>query len=501
MMPMERKPMLDEKDFRNAADALYRMLPSVNEVLLRAPLSQLDLSNGHRERVVGAIRRSLNRARSEIAQGMHSSLSLEKLVDELPMRVAQEMRTDAEFSLRRVINAAGVILHTNLGRAPLGEMALDHLREVAAGYSNLEFDLMRGERGKRDSHVESLLLALLAGTASSQPEQARRAVIVNNCAAATFLALHALARGRQVLVSRAELIEIGGGFRIPEILEESGAVLREVGTTNRTRVSDYERAITPETALVLRVHQSNFSMEGFVERPGLDELIALGKRTSIGVFEDQGTGLVESLDPYGVRGEPTFAASLSSGCDLVAASGDKLFGGPQCGILVGRREWIDRIRSSPLFRTFRADKLSYAALEATLIQYLYGVPESIPVIRMLRMPEDAIRRRCAYIADAVHSTDLSVNVTGVLSVIGGGTAPKSTLPSHALALKHACLDASALLAALRQLDPPIIGRIEDDQVLLDLRTVEQEFDEFLISALSRAFSLGATLENRVDDAR
>jgi L-seryl-tRNA(Ser) seleniumtransferase len=475
-------------DQQNAASgtALYRMLPSVNELLLTAPFAQLSAANG-RTRVVETLRRDLDRIRREIAQGLHSPASLKKLLSEMPTRIAEEMKRDSRFSLRRVINATGVILHTNLGRAPLSQKALDHLHEIAAGYSNLEFDLERGERGRRDVHVESLLLSLLGEATSTTLETTHRAIVVNNCAAATFLALHTLARGKQVLVSRAELVEIGGGFRIPEILEESGAVLREVGTTNRTRVVDYEKGITPETGLILRVHQSNFAMEGFVERPELAGLIALGRRTGISVFEDQGTGLVERLEPYGVHGEVTFADSVARGCDLTAASGDKLLGGPQCGILAGRRELIDRIRSNPLFRTFRADKLNYAALEATLIQYLYGNPEEIPVIRMLRMSETAIRERCEQIAEALLRNGLTVEVVRVESLIGGGTAPKSRLPSHGIALKHARLDASTLLGTLRQLDPPVIGRIEDDQVLLDLRTVEPELDEFLVQSLGEAF--------------
>ena len=475
----------DEKN-TTGENALYRMLPSVNELLLTAPFAQLSAANV-RTHLVEAIRRHLDRIRREIAQGLHSPESLKELLNKMPTRVAEEMKRDSRFSLRRVINATGVILHTNLGRAPLSQKALDHLHEIAAGYSNLEFDLSEGERSRRDTHVESLLLALLGEAASTTLETTHRAIVVNNCAAATFLALHTLARGKQVLVSRAELVEIGGGFRIPEILEESGAVLREVGTTNRTRVTDYEKAITPETGLILRVHQSNFAMEGFVERPELADLIALGRRARISVFEDQGTGLVEPLEPYGVRGEATLADSVTKGCDLTAASGDKLLGGPQCGILAGQRELIDRIRSNPLFRTFRADKLNYAALEATLIQYLYGDPEEIPVIRMLRMSEAAIRQRCEQMAEALLQNGLAVEVVRVDSLIGGGTAPKSRLPSHAIALKHARLDASALLRTLRQLDLPVIGRIEDEQVLLDLRTVEPDYDELLVQSLSEAF--------------
>jgi len=482
MMPAEINPMPGE-DSPHARDAMYRALPSVNELLLAPRLAELASSHA-RARLLEAIRRILDGTRREIAQGAHSTASLENLVRELPARVVEEMRRDARFSLRRVINATGVILHTNLGRAPLSRIALDHLREVAGGYSNLEFDLERGERGRRDVHAESALLALLGQTASAHFERTHRAIFVNNCAAATFLALHSMARGKEVLVSRGELVEIGGGFRIPEILEESGAILREVGTTNRTRVLDYEKAITNKTALILRVHQSNFAMDGFVERPRLEELIALGKRTGIDVFEDQGTGLIETLDPYGVRAEPTIAGSVARGCDLVAASGDKLFGGPQCGILVGRTECVDRVRSSPLYRAFRADKLNIAALEATLSQYLHGDPQLIPIIRMLRMPEEAIRRRCEDIASAVDHAALVLDVTAVKSIIGGGTAPGSSLASYALALKHAQQDSSALLAALRRLDPPIIGRIEEDRVILDLRTVEPEFDELLIRMLN-----------------
>jgi L-seryl-tRNA(Ser) seleniumtransferase len=467
-------------------EPLYRMLPSVNELLLTAPFAELSARHG-RSRVVEAVRRLLDRTRSEIAHATHSPASLEELLTGLPARVTEQMQSTSEFSLRRVINATGVILHTNMGRAPLSRAAVEQMNRIAAGYSNLEFDLEQGERGKRDAHVESKLLALLGRAAQSDLEPAHRAIVVNNCAAATFLALHALAPGKQVLVSRAELVEIGGGFRIPEILEESGAVLREVGTTNRTRVADYEKALSPETGLILRVHQSNFSMEGFVERPALVDLVALGRRAGVSVFEDQGTGLVESLDAHGIRGEATFAESVAGGCDLVAASGDKLLGGPQCGILAGRRELIDRIGANPLFRTFRADKLNYAALEATLVQYLCGDPESIPVIRMLRLTEDAIHRRCEEIAEALHGSGFEAGIVRVKSVIGGGTAPKSLVPSYAIALNHLRTDAAGLLRLLRRLDPPIIGRIENDRVLLDLRTVEPEFDAFLIRALNEAF--------------
>jgi len=480
------KAQKDSTAAKVSKDALYRMIPSVHELLLNPAVADRAASSG-RNRAVRTIRAFLDRGRREIGEGLHSSPTLKKLVHDLPSQIAEAMGRSAPFSLRPVVNATGVLLHTNLGRAPLSAMALDHLVEIASGYSNLEFDLESGDRGKRDVHVESLLLALLGGAADQVLEQTHRAIVVNNCAAATFLTLHALARGKQVLVSRGELVEIGGGFRIPEILQESGAVLREVGTTNRTRVSDYANAITPETGLILRVHQSNFSMEGFVERPNLEELVALGKRSGLRVFEDQGTGLVISLESLGVRRETTLAGSIAKGCDLVASSGDKLLGGPQCGILVGGKDIIDCIRQNPLFRALRADKLNYAALEATLAQYLYGDPESIPIVRMLHVPEDDLRRRCEGIVSALSDPLLAADVVRVESVIGGGTAPKSKLPSYGIAVTHAHLDASTTLCALRQFDPPIIARIENDRVLIDLRAVEPESDLVLIAALNSVF--------------
>jgi L-seryl-tRNA(Ser) seleniumtransferase len=457
------------------------MLPAVHE-LLAERASVKGILYG-RERHVLAIRRVLSKLRAEIAKDMHSESTLRIAIDHLSGDIDTEMQRGIPYSLRRVINGTGVILHTNLGRAPLSRNAVENVTAVAAGYSNLEFDLERGERGRRDVHVETHLLALLEASIGKDLKATHAGITVNNCAAATFLALHALARGKEVIISRSELVEIGGGFRIPEILGQSGAVLREVGTTNRTRVADYERAITPETGLILRVHQSNFAMEGFVERPAIDELVQLGKCSGITVFEDQGTGLIEELEPYGIRGEPMLTASVAAGCDVVAASGDKLLGGPQCGILIGRRELIERMRQDPLYRALRVDKLSYAALEATLIDYLRSDRESVPVLRMLQTTEAEIRRRCEQIVAQVQSNAIAAELTRVDSVVGGGTAPRSRLQSHAIALRHAQLSVEELLTSLRHLDMPIIGRIDHDCVLLDLRTVEPEFDLLLASSL------------------
>jgi L-seryl-tRNA(Ser) seleniumtransferase len=381
-----------------------------------------------------------------------------------------------------VINATGVILHTNLGRSPLSDAALRHVVEVAQGYCNLELDLETGSRSRRDAHAESLVLRVLNG-ATTDPTP-HGVIIVNNCAAATILALNSLAENSEVIVSRGELVEIGGGFRIPEIMHKSGAILKEVGTTNRTRIADYERAIGPATGLLLRVHQSNFSIEGFAERTSLQDLVALSKHAGIPLFEDQGTGLISSLQRYGIDGEHGLLDSFARGVDLIAASGDKLLGGPQCGILVGRNHLIERIRQNPLLRAFRVDKLTYAALEATLLEHLSEDPSSIPIERMLSIPFDELMRRCRQITGQISSPHLALHVIPVTSLIGGGTAPKASLESCAISLRHLSLSAPELLAALREFDPPVIARIADEMVLLDLRTVHPDFDADLASLLS-----------------
>jgi L-seryl-tRNA(Ser) seleniumtransferase len=357
--------------------------------------------------------------------------------------------------------------------------------EVASGYSNLELDLSSGERGSRDTHVESLILRVMAKTiGANEPPDDHRATVVNNCAAATFIALNAIAEGKEVLISRGELVEIGGGFRIPEILKKSGACLREVGTTNRTRLADYEQAISPNTGLILRVHQSNFSMQGFITRPRLSDLIELGKRANVPVFEDQGTGLIFSLERHGIHSEESLVESYRQGCDLIAASGDKLLGGPQCGLLIGRKYLIEHIRQNPLLRTYRVDKMTYAALEATLFDHLSGSTDSIPALRMIDLSADEIQARCRSIANQLRAEDLLVEIVPAKSLIGGGTTPGATLPSYALSLRHTTLTPDALLSALRQSEPPVIGRLNEDRVLLDLRTVDAHCDALLITLLN-----------------
>jgi L-seryl-tRNA(Ser) seleniumtransferase len=391
-------------------------------------------------------------------------------------------------SLRRVLNATGVIVHTNLGRAPLSDEAAERLTRLATGYTNLEYDLEAGARGRRDRHAEDLLRQLTGAEA---------AVVVNNNAAATLLLLAALARGREVLISRGELVEIGGGFRVPDVMAQSGALLREVGTTNRTRAADYAAAIGDRTALILRVHPSNFRIEGFTERPALEDLVALGQRFGVLVAEDLGSGLLaaptaEELASDEARAallrEPAVAASLAAGLDVTCFSGDKLLGGPQAGILAGRRAAIDRIRTHPLMRALRVDKLTYAALEATLLAYAaQRAHEEVPVRRMLSLTPDAIEARARAVAAQLRGIEgLSTDLVRGLSTIGGGSAPGSELPTVLLALRAAGTSAPALEARLRAADPPLIARIEDGRVVLDLRTVDPRDDDRVVSVVGEA---------------
>jgi L-seryl-tRNA(Ser) seleniumtransferase len=365
----------------------------------------------------------------------------------------------ARGTLRPVINATGVILHTNLGRAPLADVALRRVLQVARGYSTLEYDLASGHRGSRSGHAEATLTHLTGAEA---------AVVVNNNAAATLLILAGLAMGREVVVSRGEMVEIGGGFRVPDVMAQSGARLREVGTTNRTRVADYTAAIGTQTALLLRVHPSNFRIEGFTERPTLAALTAAARESGVPLVEDLGSGcLVE-----GLAGEPTVQASIAAGVDLVCFSGDKLLGGPQCGVIAGRRDLVDRLRRHPLMRALRVDKLTLAALEGTLLEYAAGrAADSIPIVGMIQATAEEIEERARALGERLHDAGWMVALTSGVSAIGGGSAPAVDLPTVLVAIEWPGLSADALDARLRALDPPVIARIEDDRVVLDQRTV------------------------------
>ena len=465
---------------------LYRRLPQVGE-LLEGDRFRASEARFGRELVAEALRTELAGLREGIRSGSLEEASLAEAVAGLPTSVEQVLAERLRPSLRPVINATGVILQTNLGRAPLSAEAIEAMVAVARGYCNVEMDLEAGERSRRDVHAEGLILEVLRGRGAFAEPAGRGAAVVNNCAAATFLALNTLAEGGEVIVSRGELVEIGGGFRVPDILRKSGAVLREVGTTNRTRASDYAEAITPATRLILRVHRSNFRIEGFTEQPSLAELVALGARAGVPVFDAQGTGCAVDLAAYGIPGESSWVESVAGGAALVAASGDKLLGGPQCGLLVGSEEIVGRIRRNPLFRALRVDKLTYAALGATLRAYLCGREETLPALAMLRLSAESVRLRCEGIVEKIAvglaGSAYTAEVVPVESLVGGGTTPGAALPSFAVALAHGALSEEALAARLRGGEPAVVTRTHAGRVLLDLRTVFPAQDALLLAAL------------------
>lgn len=460
-----------------------RDIPPIDTLLGRPDVERL-IDEFGRAPAVDAIRTATAAVRDQLLGGAPAAPSADRLASGIVERARAALSASLRPSLRRVINATGVIVHTNLGRAPLSEAAIAHLSTVARGYANLEYDLARGARGRRDVHAEALLCRLTGAAA---------AIVVNNNAAATMLVLAALAAGREVLISRAELVEIGGGFRVPDIMRQSGAELREVGTTNRTRVADFAAAIGERTGLILRVHPSNFRIDGFTEAPDIAELIALGRRFAVPVVEDLGNGNVlgPSLGLDGAAGgqdEPTVQGSLRAGHDVVCVSGDKLLGGPQAGLVLGRTDLVDRMRRHPLMRAFRVDKLTYAALEATLLEHVTGrAPVSVPVAAMIRTTREAVEARARATAGRLRETPgLAVEVTDGVSTIGGGSAPGSALPTVLLALTLDGCSADDLLARLRTLPTPVIARIERDRVVLDLRAVRPDEDAELAELLIAA---------------
>jgi L-seryl-tRNA(Ser) seleniumtransferase len=458
----------------------------VDDLLRRPELASLVERDGQ-SAVADAARTVLGRLRAEISNGHFDSASIELALSGLNDAVERQLQQVLSFSLQPVINATGVILHTNLGRAPLAPAALDHARDIASGYSNLEFDLASGERGKRDVHVERLFHKLLAGSirpGSAMTTADLATIVVNNNAAAVLLALNTLAEGGEVIVSRGELVEIGGSFRIPDVMAKSQAVLKEVGTTNRTRISDYERAISDRTRLLLRVHRSNFEITGFTEQAPLSELVRLARRRNIPLMEDLGSGALVDLHSFGVKGEPTVMDSLAAGVDVVTYSGDKLLGGPQAGMLSGRREHIARMRSNSLFRALRVDKLTYAVLEASLLAYVKRQHDSIPTLRMMRASKDELRSRAEAVLERVRSAAIRADLMEGESVIGGGAAPSATLPTVLVSLSAARVSADELAARLRSSTPAVIVRVEEGRVLLDLRTVFPEQDETLARVLA-----------------
>jgi L-seryl-tRNA(Ser) seleniumtransferase len=460
---------------------LFRLLPSVDEILHSPELQPL-LERETHHAVAGAVRTVLARLRDEISgTRLASSEEVRLAVAGLPDAVERQLHSAMEFSLKHVINATGVVLHTNLGRAPLAQSALQHINDVAGRYTNLEFDIAAGQRGKRDVHVEQIFSRILNHDGVS----GTRTVVVNNCAAAVMLALNTLAEGGEVIVSRGELVEIGGSFRVPDVMIKSGARLREVGTTNRTRIEDYERAINDSTRILLRVHRSNFAIIGFTEQPTLEELCELGRKRNIPVMEDLGGGALLPLRSLGVN-ESGVADSLRAGVDLVTYSGDKMLGGPQGGMLTGREDLIRRVRSNPLFRALRVDKLIYAALQATLMEYLRQNHDAIPFVRMLRIPAEEIRNRAQRLLEQIGpASHLKTEIVQGESLVGGGSAPTSTLPTFLIAVTAQSLSADQLAERLRLGTPAIVARVEEGRVLLDLRTVFEDEDELLLNALNK----------------
>lgn len=468
---------------------LYRELPAIDELLRNRDISDLVAEYGQTS-TTDACRVVLARLRDEIAAGHLDERRLQLALAGIYDAIKDELGRSLKYSLRPVINATGVILHTNLGRAPLPVSAIQHIRETATTYSNLEFDIESGERGKRDVHVDRLFRKLLSqadgatgGLASHSPISTS---VVNNNAAAVLLALNTLAEGGEVIVSRGELVEIGGSFRIPDVMAKSGASLREVGTTNRTRISDYERAINEHTKLLLRVHRSNFEITGFTEQPDIRELVELAAKHELPLLEDLGSGALFDLRTVGISNEPSVLDSLRAGVNVVTYSGDKLLGGPQAGLISGREDLVQKMRRNSLFRALRVDKLTYAALEATLLAYAKGDHGSIPALRMMQLSKAEIGERGEKFVSEVDSTVIQADLVDGESLLGGGSAPSSVLPTRLIAISIKNLSANELAARLRSSDPPVIARVEDGRVLIDLRTVFPEQDEVLRQILARA---------------
>jgi L-seryl-tRNA(Ser) seleniumtransferase len=470
---------------------LLRQLPSVDELLAQPRLVAL-AERTDRALVLEIARAALAELRAHILDAPISDATTSAggrqvnfaalTPHALEQRIADEVSRILARSLQPVINATGVILHTNLGRAPLPAAVVEEFRRTATQYSNLEYDLAAGARGKRDVHTAHLLERLTGAEA---------AIVVNNCAAAVLLVLAALAKTGEVLVSRGELIEIGDGFRIPEIMAESGAVLREVGATNRTHLSDYEKAISGDTKLLLRVHPSNFKMVGFTEKPALAELVALSRRAGIPLVEDLGSGCLVDLSAHGVS-EPTVRESIDAGVDIVMFSGDKLLGGPQAGIIAGKKELIARVRRHPLFRALRVDKLTIAALETTLGAYLRAAWDELPALRMMRLSVEKLQRRSEEVLAALRPQlprdEVECEIVEGHSLAGGGSTPSQTLPTKLLRFASVRHSAAQLEQRLRRAPAGIsvIARVEDDRLVIDLRTVFPEQEPQLIKTLAAA---------------
>lgn len=454
---------------------ILSLLPSV-DALLRSEIAQKILSETGAKHLTVLARLAIESLRREILENTARKFSREDLLTEAENALEKIWRSEQNSKLQKVINATGVILHTNLGRAPLSENAKKAIFETASGYCNLEYNLETGKRGKRGARAEKLL-AELTGAESS--------LIVNNCASAAFLVLKVLAEGGEVVISRGELVEIGGDFRVPDVMAQSGATLKEVGTTNRTKLNDYEKAIGENTKLFLRVHPSNYRIIGFTETPRLKDLADLAHRNEILLYEDAGSGAIFDLSEFGLNDEPVISESIASGADAVTFSGDKLLGGVQSGLIVGKKETIEKIRKHPLYRALRVDKLIYAALEATLESFRHETAlQEIPVLKMLAQNNEELKTRIIKFAEKLRkNSDLIFEIIEGKSIIGGGSAPDVQPASTLLALKHEQFSAVKLEQNLR--NSCVIGRILEDKVLIDLRTVSESEEAKLLEILEK----------------
>ena len=446
---------------------LLRKIPKVDELLRSPALTETLVQYGDRT-VTDAIRSELDALRRKILSGQVTALPEQ---DALYQQIILRAQRDDLPSFRRVINGTGILLHTNLGRACLSEKAARAVYEASRAYSNLEYDLETGKRGSRYSHVEAILCRLTG---------AESALVVNNNAAAVLLVLSALTQGGQVIVSRGELVEIGGSFRIPEIMESCGAQLKEVGATNKTHLRDYEKAVTEQTKALMKVHTSNYRIIGFSETPALSDLVKLGHDRGLPVIEDLGSGCLLNLNRFGIHDEPSVQDSLKAGVDVVSFSGDKLLGGPQAGIILGKKKYLDILKKHPLNRAMRVDKMTLAALEATLQSYESGSEEEIPVIGMLAASEEVLRQKAENLAAMLHRAGMTAEILPTEGRVGGGSVPNHALPSYAVAFDRAVTE---LEEKLRRGNPPIIGRIHEGKYLLDVRTLfEADFPTIVEAA-------------------
>jgi L-seryl-tRNA(Ser) seleniumtransferase len=465
----------------NEKQKLLSNLPSVDEILKSK--QGMEWQNIYPRRyVLQAIREVINLRRKEIIEGLTADFSEEVMIADIGNMIEKL----SSYSLRPLINATGVVIHTNLGRSILSKKALENIQRVSESYSNLEYDIKEGERGKRYTHVKRILREIT---------EVEDALIVNNNAAAVLLCLNTLSNGKEVIVSRGELVEIGGSFRMPEIMAASGAILREVGTTNKTHLYDYEKAIDENTSLILKVHKSNFRVMGFSEEVFIEDLVSLGRKHQIPIMFDLGSGCLMDLRPFGIRDEPVVKDIVKSGIDITTFSGDKLLGGPQCGVIVGKREYLEKIQGNPLTRAMRIDKLTLAGIEATLIEYIdeEKAVRNVPTLKMLLQKPEELRGRANKIAKRLKREiqNVHIRVISDSSRAGGGALPEVDLPTYAVSIKSDEISVNELEERLRKGNPPIIARIKEDSLIIDARTVRDKDLEGLVKGIKSALSQGS----------